>query len=248
MPHPKSLTAALIRDLIESEKPGFYISQQYVFVRFSLLPLYHFWRKKNSGQSYPITPWYAKGSLPLNQNQPERNYSSLYWIVLQIPSKIIFPRNGTSRRKKDILHYFSACRNGWNWSQIFSAELPSDVSTIEKKSGQGFGVYLSRASWPIKNISFFPGSAERGSGFHPVGSVYLWWSGGWKLLAGCQAKDSIATEKHIRVTYYGPLPHAEVMAALGANHIFVLPTFGEKFWVMLFLNPFSAGRPVLISN
>jgi glycosyltransferase involved in cell wall biosynthesis len=52
---------------------------------------------------------------------------------------------------------------------------------------------------------------------------------------------------HVRVTFYGPLPHTEVFKTLKRYHLFVLPTRGENFGHSIF-EALSAGLPVLVSD
>ena len=238
----KSLTAALIRDLIDSEKPDFIYLNSMYSVRFSLLPLYHFWRKKIQAKVV-LSP---RGMLRESAIKSKSTRKKLFIAMLnslQIPSKIIFHATD-EQEKKDILHYFPRAQRV-ELIPNFSAELPSEVSVIEKNPGRLRCVFISRIM-AIKNISFFldllkevPDTILLDLSIYGEVEDENYWQ---------DARQKIQLlPKHIRVSYYGPLPHAEVIAALGANHLFVLPTTGENFGHAIF-ESFSAGRPVLISN
>ncbi len=238
----KSLTAALIKDLIESEKPDYIYLNSMYSVRFSLLPLYHLWRKKIQAKII-LSP---RGMLRESAIKSKSTRKKLFIALLnrlQIPSKIIFHATD-EQEKKDILHYFPHAQRV-ELIPNFSAELPPDVSAIEKNPGKLRCVFISRIM-AIKNISFFldllkdvPDTILLDLSIYGEVEDENYWQ---------EAKQKIQLlPKHIRVTYYGPLPHAEVIAALSANHIFVLPTTGENFGHAIF-ESFSAGRPVLISN
>jgi glycosyltransferase involved in cell wall biosynthesis len=162
---------------------------------------------------------------------------------LNIPSKVIFHATDEQERK-DIHHYFPRASRV-ELIPNFSAELPSKVSTIEKIPGMLRCIFISRIM-AIKNISFFldllkdiPDNIQLELSIYGEVEDENYWQ---------DAKQKIQLlPKHIKTNYYGPLPHAEVIAALGAHHIFVLPTLGENFGHAIF-ESFSAGRPVLISN
>jgi glycosyltransferase involved in cell wall biosynthesis len=238
----KSLNAALVQGLIESEKPDFIYLNSMYSVRFSMLPLYHFWRKKINARLI-LSP---RGMLRESAIKSKSTRKKLFITLLNrlnIPSKIIFHATD-EQEKKDILHYFPRAQRV-ELIPNFSAELPAEVSAIEKNPGRLKCVFISRIM-AIKNISFFldllkevPDTIQLDLSIYGEVEDENYWQ---------NAKQKIQVlPKHISVTYYGPLPHSEVMAALGANHIFVLPTTGENFGHAIF-ESFSAGRPVLISN
>jgi glycosyltransferase involved in cell wall biosynthesis len=239
---PKSLNAPLIRDLIESENPDFIYLNSMYSVRFSLLPLFHLWRKKIKAKVI-LSP---RGMLRDSAIKSKSTRKKLFITLLnglQIPSKIIFHATD-EQEKKDILHYFPRARRV-ELIPNFSAELPAEVSVIGKNPGRLRCVFISRIM-AIKNISFFldllkdvPDAIRLELSIYGEVEDQNYWQ---------DARQKIQLlPKHISVTYYGPLPHSEVIAALGANHIFVLPTTGENFGHAIF-ESFSAGRPVLISN
>ena len=53
--------------------------------------------------------------------------------------------------------------------------------------------------------------------------------------------------EHIRVRWHGPVEHAGAAAAIGQNHIFFLPTFGENYGHVI-AEALLAGCPVLLSD
>ncbi len=238
----KSLTAALIKDLIDSENPDFIYLNSMYSVRFTLLPLYHFWRKKIRAKVI-LSPRGMLRESAIGSKSTRKKLFIALLNSLQIPSKIIFHATD-EQEKKDILHYFPRAKR-IELIPNFSAELPSAVSEIEKNPGKLRCVFISRIM-AIKNISFFldllkevPDSILLDLSIYGEVEDENYWQ---------EARQIIQSlPKHVRVTYYGPLPHTEVIAALDANHIFVLPTLGENFGHAIF-ESFSAGRPVLISN
>jgi glycosyltransferase involved in cell wall biosynthesis len=239
---PKTLKAALIKDLIDTEKPDFIYLNSMYSIRFSLLPLYQLWRNKIRAKVI-LSP---RGMLRESAIRPKSTRKKLFITLLnrlQIPSKIIFHATD-EQEKKDIGHYFPRAPRV-ELIPNFSAELPSEVSPIEKNPGRLRCIYISRIMG-IKNISFFldllkdtPDTILIDLSIYGEVEDENYWR---------EAKQKInLLPKHIRVEYYGPLPHADVIPALGAHHIFVLPTLGENFGHAIF-ESFSAGRPVLISN
>ena len=147
----KSLTAALIKDLIESEKPDFIYLNSMYSVRFTLLPLYHFWRKKIQAKVILSPRGMLRESAIKSKSTRKKLFIGLL-NSLQIPSKIIFHATD-EQEKKDILHYFPRAQRV-ELIPNFSAELPTDVSAIEKNPGRLRCVFISRIM-AIKNISFF---------------------------------------------------------------------------------------------
>ena len=62
----------------------------------------------------------------------------------------------------------------------------------------------------------------------------------------CKRK-ALVVGGNTRITFYGPLPHAEVFKTLKRYHLFVLPTLGENFGHSIY-EALSAGVPVLVSD
>ncbi|MGB8194356.1 MAG: glycosyltransferase family 4 protein [Chitinophagaceae bacterium] len=60
-------------------------------------------------------------------------------------------------------------------------------------------------------------------------------------------KKAEAVGGNSSVSFYGPLPHAQVFTTLKKYHLFVLPTLGENFGHSIY-EALSAGVPVLISD
>jgi glycosyltransferase involved in cell wall biosynthesis len=237
-----SLKPALIQHLIETEKPDFIYLNSMYSTRFALMPLYQLWRKKIQAKVILSPRGMLRESAIKSKSTRKKLFISLL-NRLQLPSKIIFHATD-EQEKKDVGHYFPRAQRV-ELIPNFSAELPAEISSIEKVPGRLRCVFISRIM-AIKNISFFLDILKQVSeslmlDFSVYGEVEdeAYWQ---------EAKEKIKQlPKNIRVTYYGPLPHAEVIAALGAHHIFVLPTLGENFGHAIF-ESFSAGRPVLISN
>jgi glycosyltransferase involved in cell wall biosynthesis len=238
----KMLRGALLRELINAENPDFIYLNSMYSVRFSILPLMLFWRKKIKAEIV-LSP---RGMLRESAIKSKSTRKKLFISLLNgmgIPGKIHFHATDEQERK-DILHYFPRARKVELISN-FSAELPSDIVPILKNEGRLRCVFISRIM-AIKNISFFlglldklPDTVQLELAIYGEVEDPVYWEQAQKIIQGLPA--------HIRVMYYGPLPHAEVTETLGAHHVFVLPTTGENFGHAIF-EALSAGRPVMISD
>ena len=160
-----------------------------------------------------------------------------------IPEKIHFHATDEQERK-DIRRYFPRTLK-LDMVPNFSAALPTAIPTIEKKPGALLCVFISRIN-SIKNINFFLEIlGQVPETLHIELAIYgeVEDASYWQVAQ----KKIHSLPKNIKIIYHGPLPHAQVMATLGAHHIFVLPTKGENFGHAIY-EALSAGRPVLISD
>jgi len=238
----KLLRGKLILDLINQEKPDFIYLNSMYSVRFSILPLTLLWRKKISAQIV-LSP---RGMLRESAIKSKSTRKKLFISLLNrmgIPKKIRFHATD-EQEQNDIRHYFPRAGQVSMISN-FSAELPSGISTIKKVAGSLRCVFISRIM-AIKNIQFFLGVlAQVPEAAHVELGIYgevedeSYWQDAQKMIEQLPA--------HIKVSYHGPLPHAEVINTMGEYHLFVLPTTGENFGHAIF-EALSAGRPVLISD
>ena len=162
---------------------------------------------------------------------------------LGIPKKIRFHATD-EQEQKDIRHYFPGAGQV-NLIPNFSAELRSGISPLKKVAGRLRCVFISRIM-AIKNIQFF---LELLGQVPTLFILNLASMGKWKMNPYWQDAQKIIEQlpAHIKVSYQGPLPHAEVIKTMGEFHLFVLPTTGENFGHAIF-EALSAGRPVLISD
>ncbi|MBI5706392.1 MAG: glycosyltransferase family 4 protein [Armatimonadetes bacterium] len=64
--------------------------------------------------------------------------------------------------------------------------------------------------------------------------------------AACRTLASELPE-NCQVTFHGPIPHEEALAAFASHHVFLFPTRGENFGHVI-LESFAAGCPVLLSD
>lgn len=238
----KSLRGKLLRNLIDEEKPDFiYLNSMYSF-RFSILPLLLYWRKKINAQII-LSP---RGMLRESAIKFKTNRKKIFINLLnflQIPERIHFHATDEQERK-DIGRYFPRIRK-LDMVPNFSAGLPSETSPIEKTPGTLLCVFISRIN-SIKNIIFFLEILGKvPEDLHIRLAIYgeiedaSYWQEAQKIIH--------SLPKHIKISYHGPLPHAQVMNTLGAHHVFVLPTKGENFGHAIY-EALSAGRPVLISD
>jgi glycosyltransferase involved in cell wall biosynthesis len=238
----KRLRGALLKELIDAEKPDFIYLNSMYSVRFSILPLILFWRKKIKAEVV-LSP---RGMLRESAIKSKSTRKKLFISLLngmRIPEKINFHATDEQERK-DILHYFPRARKVELISN-FSAELPSAITAIQKMAGKLRCVFISRIM-AIKNISFFlqlldkiPDTVQLELAIYGEVEDAAYWEQAQKIIQGLPA--------HIKIAYHGPLPHAKVIETLGAHHLFVLPTTGENFGHAIF-ESLSAGRPVLISD
>lgn len=238
----KSLRGSLIKNLIESQKPDFiYLNSMYSF-RFSIIPMILLWRDKIKGQ-FVLSP---RGMLRESAIKSKSIRKKLFITMLnrlQVPKKIYFHATD-EQEKNDIHHYFPRAAKVELISN-FSAELPSETAPIQKNTGSLRCVFISRIM-AIKNISFFlelldkvPDTVRLELAIYGEVEDAAYWQEAQSLIQKVPG--------HIKVSYHGPLPHAEVIRTLGAFHLFVLPTTGENFGHAIF-EALSAGRPVLISD
>ncbi len=238
----KTLNSAKMRELIESEDPDFIYLNSMYSVRFSILPLMWLWRKKIKARVI-LSP---RGMLRESAIQTKSKRKKLFISLLNrlhIPEKLSFHATDEQERK-DILHYFPRA------SEVklipnFSAGLPVELVSLEKKINQLRCVFISRIM-RIKNIQFFlevlravPESVQLEFSIYGEIEDAEYWRQSQALIQSLPA--------HVHVVYYGSLPHAQVITTMEASHLFVLPTKGENFGHAIF-ESLSAGRPVLISD
>ena len=238
----KSLKFGFLKDLIKSENPDFIYLNSMYSVRFSIIPLLLLWRKKIHARVV-ISP---RGMLRESAIKFKTKRKKLFISLLnrlRIPGRVIFHATD-DQEKKDILHYFPAAYKV-DMIPNFSGGLPENLSSIEKIPGKLKCVFISRIM-EIKNILFFlrilnriPETVQIEFAIYGEVEDPVYWLGSQKVIE--------SLPKYITVTYHGPLPHAQVIPALEANHVFVLPTKGENFGHAIF-EALSAGRPVLISD
>jgi glycosyltransferase involved in cell wall biosynthesis len=238
----KLLRGKLLMDLINQERPDFIYLNSMYSVRFSILPLTLLWRKKINAQIV-LSP---RGMLRESAIKSKSTRKKLFISMLNgsgIPKKIRFHATD-EQEQKDIRHYFPGAGQV-NLISNFSAELPSGISPIKKTVGSLRCVFISRIM-AIKNIQFFLGLlGQIPDSFQFELEIYgevedePYWQEAQKMIEQLPA--------HIKVSYQGPLPHAEVIKTMGEFHLFVLPTTGENFGHAIF-EALSAGRPVLISD
>lgn len=239
---PGSLKINVLLSLIQSVAPDFiYLNSLYSY-RFSILPVLLYKRKKIQAQII-LSP---RGMLRESaiQYKSVKKKTFIAWMnLMRMPQFIRFHATD-DQEMKDIQHYFPRAQKTALISN-FSAALPPELKPIQKNVGQLRCVYISRIL-PIKNLVFFMEVLKK----VPPDIQLLFSIFGdiedekyWQL-----AQAMIPTlPDHIKITYGGSLPHAEVIPAMEANHLFVLPTLGENFGHAIF-EAWSAGRPSLISD
>jgi glycosyltransferase involved in cell wall biosynthesis len=238
----KNLNKGSIRELIVSQKPDFiYINSMYS-IPFTILPLFLLWRKKIKAIMV-ISP---RGMLRESAIKWKSTRKKLFIALLNlahIPENIRFHATDEQERK-DILHFFPRVQQLISIPN-FSAAMPESLSFIKKNPGILRCVYISRIM-AIKNILFFLKMLNR-----VPASILLELAIYGDVEDGDYWQESLkciqSLPDHVKVTYHGSIPNAQVLSTLESHQIFVLPTLGENFGHAIF-ESLSAGRPVMISN
>ncbi|HEY4155351.1 MAG TPA: glycosyltransferase family 4 protein [Puia sp.] len=238
----ETLNRRLLADLIEFRNPDFiYLNSMYSY-RFSILPLFLLWRKKIRAQII-LAPrgMLQQGALKFKPGKKKLFIALLN--VLGISRKIHFHATD-EQEKRDILRQFPKAGRVEVISN-FSGSVPAYSVPVKKMAGELRCVYISRII-PKKNILFFlkmlnlvPERIQLQFTIYGEVEDEKYWLRAQKVIHFLPG--------NIEVLYRGPLPHAEVIPAMEANHVFVLPTLGENFGHAVF-EALSAGRPVLISD
>ncbi len=238
----KTLKPALMKDLIHSRQPDFIYLNSVYSPRFSILPMFLLWRKKISAV-FVMAP---RGMLQAGavKFKPIKKKLFIYLLNgLGIPAQMNFHATDDQERK-DILRRFPRAARV-DVIPNFSGGIPARGLPLKKIPGQLRCVYISRIT-PKKNILFFLKllnlvSDDTQLEFTIYGEVdeEKYW----------QQSQSVMhfLPKNIAVLYRGPLPHDQVIPALEANHVFILPSKGENYGHAIF-EAFSAGRPCMISD
>ncbi len=126
--------------------------------------------------------------------------------------------------------------------ESFNAEC-QEYSKPDKKNGSAKFIFLSRICRK-KNLKFFLEKLYKVSGnieFDIYGPVVdrKYWDDCKKIIRDLPG--------NVKVEFRGSIPHEKVFDTLQGYHFFVMPTLNENFG-HIFLEAFSAGCPVVISN
>ncbi len=236
------LTGFLLGQLLKQTDPDFiYLNSLYSF-RYSIVPLLLLWQGKLRAKVILSPRGMLRASAVAHKSKKKKPFLA-FLRLLGIPGKIAFHATD-EQEKKDIRFHFPKA-GPVTLIPNFSPAPDPHTFPLAKTSGELHCVFIGRIM-DIKNLAFFTGLLPQlPENIRLIFSIYgsvenePYWEAIREKIGGFSS--------NIRVTYHGPVPHAEVRGVLDKHHLFILPTRGENFGHAIF-EAFAAGRPVLISD